>query len=104
MKCLFFVSSRWHLPDLGKQREGEEPAGFHLGQSLLPHCLVGTLRKLWFSKQLVSKAEHPKKDQPASYWGHWAAYSLGHLLMVSRPSLFLAGGCLLPAPGVLCDT
>lgn len=42
-KCLFFASRRWHLPDLGMQREGEEPAGFHLGHSLVPRCLPGML-------------------------------------------------------------
>lgn len=51
MKCLFFVSCRWHLPDLGMQREAEEPAGFHLGHSLAPGCLVGMLWKLQLSKK-----------------------------------------------------
>lgn len=34
----------------------------------------------WFSKKLGSKAEDPKKDQPASDWRHWTTYSPCHLL------------------------
>lgn len=95
-KCLFFVSRRWHLPDSGMRREGEEPAGFHLGQSLVPHWLAGMLRKLHFSKKLGSEAQHPKKDQPASDWGHQTTYSLCHLLHSFPAQPFPCWGAAFP--------
>lgn len=61
MKCLFFVSCQWHSPDPGMQREGEEPAGFHLGHSLVPGCLLGMLWKLQLSKKLGSRLSAQKR-------------------------------------------
>lgn len=63
-KCLFFVSCWWHLPDAGMQKEGEEPAGFHLGHSLVPGCLVGMLWKPQLSKKPGSRLSAQKRTSP----------------------------------------
>jgi len=79
----------------GDAERRREPAGFHLGHSLIPHCLAGTLGKLQFSMKLGSKTEPKWTSLPLTgdigLLIPFATYSTD-----SQPSLFLAGG--LPSP------